>query len=130
MPAVLTETDSYDSSVSGPAAGDARTASSVRQMGSPLASRTRWLYNRISDVIGSFLPLSGAAPVEVTVDASTDVITSTAHGLSNGDPVRFFAIGSGAAVPGALNALSVYYVVSATTDTFKVATTSGGLPFP
>lgn len=67
-----------------------------------------------------------------TVDAGTDVFTSAGHGLANGDTIVF---GSDDTLPEPLNPiptgktirkLTEYYVVSATTDTFKVSTSEGG----
>jgi hypothetical protein len=53
---------------------------------------------------------------------ATDTVTSTAHGLSNGDQIVFTAID---AVTNIVKG-RVYYVVSSSTNTFKVAATSGG----
>ena len=61
-------------------------------------------------------------PSVCTAAASTDVITCAGHGLSNGDTVKFAALTGG----GGLTAGTEYYVISATTDTFKVSTISGG----
>lgn len=58
----------------------------------------------------------------VTADASTDKLTLTSHGLADGDRVKF----GGTAVPGGLTAGLWYYVVSAATNDFKVASTAGG----
>jgi hypothetical protein len=54
--------------------------------------------------------------------SATDTITSAGHGLSNGDTVVFTNTG----VATNIVAGRVYYVVSGATDTFKVATSSGG----
>jgi len=59
-----------------------------------------------------------------TADASTDTITATAHGLSNNDVVLF--TNSGGALPGGLSTNTIYYVISAATDTFQVSTSLGG----
>lgn len=60
----------------------------------------------------------------VTFTAATDLITKTAHGLVEGDIVRFSAV-TGPATP-AIN--TNYYVISSglTADAFKVSTTEGG----
>lgn len=58
---------------------------------------------------------------EVTASAATDTITSTAHGLNNGDRVAFTS-----GLNSALRYDQVYYVVNKATDTFKVAATAGG----
>ncbi|TNC14913.1 DUF3383 domain-containing protein [Methylobacterium terricola] len=55
--------------------------------------------------------------------ASPGVVTWTAHGLQNGDQVRFTTSG---ALPGGLSPVATYYVVGASTNTFNVAATAGG----
>lgn len=67
------------------------------------------------DVKGSALPT-------VTATASTDVVNSTSHGLSDGDSVVFTALTGGAG----LATDTPYYVVSSATNTFKVSLTKGG----
>jgi hypothetical protein len=56
----------------------------------------------------------------VTAAAATDLFTSTAHGLVNDRPVTL------ASPPAGLTAGVVYYVVSATANTFGLATAPGG----
>lgn len=56
------------------------------------------------------------------VSAATDTITSTAHGMSNGDKIVFSSVGASTAI----EVNKVYYVVNKATDTFKVSLTSGG----
>ena len=63
-----------------------------------------------------------AAPKVFTGLASSDVITSYAHGFSDGDEVRLF----GSALPTGVAEGTTYYVRDSTTDTFKLAATSGG----
>jgi hypothetical protein len=58
-----------------------------------------------------------------TADASTDTITATAHGLSDGDLIRFESTGT---LPAGLSTGTDYYVRDAATNTFKVSTTLGG----
>lgn len=60
----------------------------------------------------------------VTADASGDTIGWAGHGLSNGNTVYITSTTSN--MPGGLRADTIYYVVNAATDTFQVATTSGG----
>ncbi len=55
-----------------------------------------------------------------TAALSTDIITSTAHGLSEGDPVVFTT------VVAPLVAGTTYYAKTVTVNTFKVSATSGG----
>ncbi|SBT64227.1 hypothetical protein GA0070622_1197 [Micromonospora sediminicola] len=57
-----------------------------------------------------------------TAAASTDLITLTAHGLANGDSIRFTSVG--AATP--LTTTDVYYVVASSANTFSVSLTKGG----
>ncbi|MGH6842831.1 MAG: phage tail protein, partial [Methylocella sp.] len=67
-----------------------------------------------------------ASPVSSTVTisiASPAVVTWTAHGLSNGQAVKFSTTG---ALPTGLAAATVYFVVSAATNTFQVAAAAGG----
>lgn len=117
MPADVVQTESFPTTVQGPAGGDARTATSVRAMGSPLASRTKWTWNRLQELLGTYKKITN-------VDTGTSTIASIAHGLSDDDPVGFRAIGSGAALPTGLNAILYAQVVDA--DNFQVSTTVGG----
>lgn len=56
--------------------------------------------------------------------ATTDVITSTDHGLSNGMTIEVYNVGG--ALPTGLSAGTTYFVRDAATNTFKVALTAGG----
>jgi hypothetical protein len=56
------------------------------------------------------------------LSASTDTIAETSTTLANGDAVRFTSVGASTAIY--LN--RVYYVVSKSTDAFKVSATKGG----
>ena len=58
-----------------------------------------------------------------TADASTDVCSRAAHNFHNGDPVT---VSTSNTLPAGLTASTTYYIVSATTNTFKLATTPGG----
>lgn len=53
-----------------------------------------------------------------------DLVTDTAHGLSNGQIVRFSTITTTTGITENTD----YYVVNKTTDTFQVAATAGGTP--
>lgn len=68
----------------------------------------------------TFAPESGTA---FTTDFTTDYLTSTAHGLSNGDRVMVY---SGTTLPAPLAANTVYFVINKTADTFQVSLTLGG----
>jgi hypothetical protein len=58
--------------------------------------------------------------IDGTAALSTDIITSTAHGLSEGDPVVFTV------VVAPLVAGTTYYAKTVTVNTFKVSATVGG----
>lgn len=58
-----------------------------------------------------------------SVNPGTDVITLTAHGLVNTNQVKLTTTG---VLPAPLAENQIYYIVSATTDTFKLSLTSGG----
>jgi len=58
------------------------------------------------------------------LSASTDTIAQTATTFANGDALRFTSVGASTTV----KLDRVYYVVSKTTDAFKVAATKGGSP--
>ena len=55
--------------------------------------------------------------------ATTDIITSNAHGLSEGDCIW---VSSATTLPAGLSASTNYYVRDVTTNTFKVSATPGG----
>lgn len=71
----------------------------------------------------SQLKPTAATPAQAFTAAASDVITAVAHGLSNGLIVTVTSTG---ALPAGLTAATNYYVVQATTDTFKVSLTLGG----
>ena len=52
--------------------------------------------------------------------ATTDICTSAAHGLKNGDPV---VLTTTTTLPAGLATSTVYYVIEATTNTFKLSLT-------
>lgn len=65
---------------------------------------------------------NGGAPKEFVAIASTDVVTSLAHGFTDTQTIVFY----GGTPPAPLVEGTVYYARDATADTFKVAATSGG----
>jgi len=58
-----------------------------------------------------------------SLDTVTDTFTKAAHGLSDNDRLLFYTYGT---LPAGLLPNTVYYVISATTNTFKVSTSEGG----
>lgn len=67
-------------------------------------------------------PNGGATPKNFMAVPSSDLVYSTGHGYSDTQKIVFF---NGTA-PGGLTEGTTYFVRDATTDTFKVAATSGG----
>jgi len=67
-------------------------------------------------------PLEPDAWHECAADAGGDTIIDAGHGLSDDDLVEFRA----GTLPGGLAVDTTYYVVAATTDTYKVSTSLGG----
>jgi len=100
----------------------------VRNLSAPAALTVgaghvvRWagLWNN-SSFIG-YSPNAGS-PREFQVDIANDIVSVPAHGYSDGDMVVFY----GGTIPTGLTEGTIYYVRDATTDTFKVAATAGGV---
>jgi len=66
----------------------------------------------------------GASPKTVSsIDTGTETLTSNSHGFSDGDEVKVYATTT---IPAGLSDNRTYYIVSSATNTFKLATTSGG----
>lgn len=85
----------------------------------------------------SFSVIQGATPTVITLQATasnlfqigvctfdfaTDFVTSPAHGLSNGNKVKF----TGGILPDELSFDSNYFVVNKTENTFQISLTQGG----
>lgn len=97
-------------------------------------SQAKWLYNNGSgrSLVGQ-LPLDtheqiktirhAAEAVAFTADAGTDKISSTGHGLSNGNELYLF---STTTLPAGLATDTKYYVVNAGLNDFEVSLESGG----
>jgi hypothetical protein len=74
------------------------------------------------NIIGSVALMTAAATGSSTgLSSATDTITETSTAVANDDPIVFTAVG---ATPLAL--LTVYFVVSKATNSFKVSATKGG----
>lgn len=95
------------------------------------AAMVAGIYGQLSG--GSLLGLAGIGSAGQvitglgTVDASTDLLLSKAHGLS-ADMRIFFDAVNAESLPAGLSATVLYFVLASglTTDAFKVSTTSGG----
>lgn len=95
------------------------------------SNRSNTLYEALLDQVISFLSTVSTHTLRVgtavgtpTADASTDTFTLASHGLSNNAPIYF--TNSGGALPSGVSALTKYYVIGATTNTFQISTTVGG----
>lgn len=64
--------------------------------------------------------------LSATVTTGTDRITSTAHGIPDGELVQVNATTYPTAVGGNLNGSTTYYVVNSTANDFQIARTRGG----
>jgi hypothetical protein len=81
------------------------------------------------ETAGNFLaavPLGAPARGFASALASSDEFTSPAHGLNDDDRVRFRAVSGVGNLPTGLSEATLYFVVSAATDTFEVSLTQGG----
>jgi|SRR6185436_666378 hypothetical protein len=89
------------------------------------------LYDAVSagNLLGTLPYGSAGQPVSgmATIDASTDLFLSKAHGLTTDDRV-FFSTVNGEAIPTGISVTTLYFVLAAglTADAFQVSTTSGG----
>lgn len=79
-----------------------------------------WLRNMFGAEVGVVGGSKTAAAV--TVDNTTETITLSTHGLSNGQAIVF----GGTALPGGITASKLYFLRDKDTNTFKVAASPGG----
>lgn len=78
-----------------------------------------------TDGTAVFYRLEHPAGTTFTADAGTDVLSSTSHGLHDGDTVRVF---STTTLPLNLAVNTDYYVRDVSGNTFKLSSTPGGAP--
>lgn len=125
MPTDLVEAQEYTAGVPAPVGGDPRTAASVRNMGTPLANRTRWTWFMVRKMLGGFA--TGLfTPLAITsVDDGADSMTLVGHGLVNNAPIGFWLM-PGATLPLPLVERKVYFAKVLDADTFQVSLTAGG----
>ena len=91
------------------------------------ATTVAWVGWWSADTAGTFYGMapnySGANTPKIFFgESSDDVITSPAHGFSDTNQIVFV----GASLPSGITQGTTYFVRDATTDTFKIAATSGG----
>lgn len=103
------------------ASGGVRTLAAVTNFTVGAGHTVRWVGLWAGSVFKGYSP-NGGNPKEFMADAATDVVTVPGHGYVNTDTIVFY----GGTVPAGLAEGTIYYVRDATTDTFKVAATSGG----
>lgn len=101
--------------------GGVRTVSSATNFTVGAGHTVRWAGLWGGGTFKGYAP-NGGSPKEFQADATSDVVTVPAHGYSNTDTIVFY----GGTVPSPLVEGTIYFVRDATTDTFKVAATSGG----
>jgi hypothetical protein len=104
------------------ASGGSKAISNQPAFNVPAGTTVRWVGWWAGATFAGMEPNSGSEK-EFWIDVSTDVVTSPAHGYSNGDKIVFYG---GSSVPGGLVEGTVYFVVTATSDSFQVAATAGG----
>ena len=79
-------------------------------------------YDELNKEVTKFLEIQRGSGSISGIDTSTNIITSTAHGLENGDLIEF----SASTLPTNITVGTSYYVINKTTDTFKIEATLGG----
>lgn len=121
--------------------GYARASVTVSQSGAYASGNTRWeataesftftasggslTYNRAVLICGGVAtPLVKTVAADTDVDPSTDRITATSHGLSDGTKVTVRAA-AGGTLPTGLTAGATYYAKSISTDVIALYTDSG-----
>lgn len=86
------------------------------------ACTVKWLGLWNSGVFVGTAPNGGATPKNFVSISSSDLVYCPAHGWGDTQKIAFF----NGTPPGGLTEGTTYFVRDATTDTFKVAATSGG----
>lgn len=103
--------------------------------GSPAKQAVKTRYFKVKDGTNAYRMIEEFRfSASSNVNSSTDTITITRHGLSDGD-IIVYAVGQsddssknigGTGTPLGVNGATDYYVVNATTDTFQISETLGG----
>lgn len=96
----------------------------------PASTTVPWLGYWSASSAGTYYgcsALGGGNLMPFTAEDSTDFLTVDNHGLTDTTQVVVYDAGAGAVLPTGLTEGTVYFVRDATTDTFKLAATSGGV---
>lgn len=104
------------------ASGGQRLLSAGVTFDIPAVTTVKWIGYWNTSTFVATAPNGGATPKNFVAIISTDLIYCPSHGYSDTQKVVFF---NGTPATG-LTEGNTYFVRDATTDTFKVATTSGG----
>jgi hypothetical protein len=107
----------------GASSGGTRSLTASVNLTIPAGTTVRWLSLWNGSTFVGYSPNAGA-PREFVVNIATDVFTSPSHGYTNGQKITVY----GDTVPAGLTEGAVYFIVAATTDTFQIASSSGGAP--
>lgn len=124
-PAYARKATSFAAGASGQVASNAAVVFDI-PAGSSVAYFGLW--NTAGTVFYGYWPNQGdtAAALQVcNLDAATDVFTSSSHGFTDGMRVCVSDINN-AGLPTGFTEGDIYFVVSATTNTFQLSATSGG----
>jgi hypothetical protein len=117
----------------GGAAGEQKTNSNAFLIDVPAGTYAFFpMFNAITGNTSNYkgyIPFGGAAAIKgvgsIDTTLTNDQILSPGHGLADGDRVVLYNVFGGTLATG-LTEGTLYYVVSSTTNTFKVSLTAGG----
>ncbi len=104
-----------------------RAIYSATTTGTPTTTQTILSATSFGAAIGDQIMIDAGSlgsPVTCTFTNGTELVNKVAHGLSNGDRVKFS--NSGGALPTGLSNAIIYFVVNKNDDDFQVSLTSGG----
>jgi len=109
-------------------AGSKALTTTLPSFSVPASTTVEYLGFWDASTLGNFqgmFPAGGGTVYTFTASASNNIFTAPGSGYSNGATVVIFPT-AGSTIPGGFTAGTIYFVVSASTDTFKLSATSGG----
>lgn len=106
------------------ASSGSKASSNAQVFDIPAGTAVKWIgySTAVTSGSGRAVAPNGAVPKEFIVDATADKIKMPAQPYSNTNTIAFY----GTTAPGGLTLGTIYFVISAATDDFQVAATSGG----